>query len=206
MGDIVITVLVVALLVVIALVVIALVARRRRARDQPVHVDAGPRPHDPFAPGQDPGGDPRGINAGDILEFGSEKYFVRGTLRVAEGGYTWSEHFYQADDSTQRQWLSVEEDPDLQVSVWRDRPDLDIEPRSESIELDGTTYSLVEHGTASYRSEGTTGLRAQGGLDYVDYESADGRHLGFERFDHGRWEVGTGESIPPGSFTIYPGS
>ncbi|NNV10141.1 DUF4178 domain-containing protein, partial [Geobacillus sp. MMMUD3] len=67
-------------------------------------------------------------------------------------------------------------------------------------------YEIVEHGTASYRSEGTTGLNEKGGLDYVDYEAPDGKMLAFERFDHGRWEVSTGESVPVGSFTIYSSS
>ena len=50
-----------------------------------------------------------------------------------------------------------------------------------SITIDGTDYEIVEHGTASYRSEGTTGLNEKGGLDYVDYESPDGTLLAFER-------------------------
>ena len=91
-------------------------------------------------------------------------------------------------------------------AAWRDRPDLDIEPRAKTITIEGTEYKLIEHGTASYRSEGTTGLNEKGGVDYVDYESDDHRLLAFERFDHGRWEVSTGESIPVGSFTIYSGS
>lgn len=205
MGDFLST-LVTAVIAIGIVLVIILVVKRMRASDRPVHVDAGPRAHDPFAPGQDTGGDPLKIHAGDILEFGSEKHFVRGTLRIAEGGYTWAEHFFQADGSAQRQWLTVEEDPDLQLSIWKDRPDLDIEPRSEQIDLEGTSYTLVEHGTATYRSEGTTGLRPQGALDYVDYEAGDGTHLSFERFDHGRWEVSTGQPVAPGSFTIYPGS
>jgi hypothetical protein len=205
MGDGIVTLLVIALVVAVVIVVV-LAVRRRRAADRPVHVDASPRAHDPFAPGQDTGGDPLKIHAGDLLEFGNDKYFVRGSLRISEGGYTWTEHFFQADASAQRRWLTVEEDPDLQLSIWQDRPELDIEPKSKRIEIDGTAYDLVEHGTASYRSEGTTGLKPTGGLDYVDFESADGRHLSFERFDHGRWEVSTGEPIAPGSFTIYPGS
>ncbi|GAA4284603.1 DUF4178 domain-containing protein [Brevibacterium daeguense] len=205
MGDGILTLLVIALIVAVVIIVV-LVVRRRRAAGQPVHVDAGPRAHDPFAPGQDTGGDPLKIHAGDLLEFGNDKYFVRGSLRISEGGYTWTEHFFQADSSAQRRWLTVEEDPDLQLSIWQDRPELDIEPKSNRIEIDGTAYELVEHGTASYRSEGTTGLKPTGALDYVDYEAADGRHLSFERYDHGRWEVSTGEPIAPGSFTIYPGS
>ncbi|MGO1291552.1 MAG: DUF4178 domain-containing protein, partial [Brevibacterium linens] len=161
---------------------------------------------DPFAADQNTGGDPETIKAGDLLEFGNEKFFVRGTLRISEGGYDWAEHFFQADASATRMWLSVERDPDVQVARWRDRPDLDIEPKARTITIDGTDYDLVEHGTASYRSEGTTGLNEKGGVDYVDYESGDGRLLAFERFDHGRWEVSTGETIPTGSFTIYSGS
>ena len=176
MGDFLST-LVTAVIVIGIVLVIILVVKRMRASDRPVHVDAGPRAHDPFAPGQDTGGDPLKIHAGVLT-----------------------------DGSAQRQWLTVEEDPDLQLSIWKDRPDLDIEPRSEQIDLEGTSYTLVEHGTATYRSEGTTGLRPQGALDYVDYEAGDGTHLSFERFDHGRWEVSTGRPVTPGSFTIYPGS
>lgn len=193
--------------VVVALVTILIVRGRAAKAKRERESQAAPAtPRDPFAADQNTGGDPAQIKAGDLLEFGNEKFFVRGTLRISEGGYDWAEHFFQSDDSATRLWLTVEHDPDLQVSRWRDRPDLDIEPTSKSITIDGTDYSIVEHGTASYRSEGTTGLNEKGGLDYVDYEAPNGKMLAFERFDHGRWEVSTGESIPVGSFTIYSSS
>ncbi|GAA3849116.1 MULTISPECIES: DUF4178 domain-containing protein [Brevibacterium] len=193
--------------VVVALVTILIVRGRAAKAKREREAQAAPAtPRDPFAADQNTGGDPAQIKAGDLLEFGNEKFFVRGTLRISEGGYDWAEHFFQSDDSATRLWLTVEHDPDLQVSRWRDRPDLDIEPTSKSITIDGTDYSIVEHGTASYRSEGTTGLNEKGGLDYVDYEAPNGKMLAFERFDHGRWEVSTGESIPVGSFTIYSSS
>ena len=199
---------IIAVLVFILVVLItALVIRSRAAKQRRQAADrTPPKPRDPFAAEQDTGGDPAAIKAGDLLEFGNEKFFVRGTLRISEGGYDWAEHFFQSDESATRLWLTVEHDPDLQVSRWRDRPELDIEPKAKTITIDGTDYQLVEHGTASYRSEGTTGLNEKGGVDYVDYESADHRLLAFERFDHGRWEVSTGESIPVGSFTIYSSS
>ncbi|GAA0036493.1 DUF4178 domain-containing protein [Brevibacterium metallidurans] len=193
--------------VVVALVTILIVRGRAAKAKREREAQAAPAtPRDPFAADQNTGGDPAQIKAGDLLEFGNEKFFVRGTLRISEGGYDWAEHFFQSDDSATRLWLTVEHDPDLQVSRWRDRPDLDIEPTSKSITIDGTDYEIVEHGTASYRSEGTTGLNEKGGLDYVDYEAPNGKMLAFERFDHGRWEVSTGESIPVGSFTIYSSS
>lgn len=194
---------------VIVVLVTILIIRARSAkakRERETQAAAASTPRDPFAADQNTGGDPAAIKAGDLLEFGNEKYFVRGTLRISEGGYDWAEHFFQSDDSATRLWLTVEHDPDLQVSRWRDRPDLDIEPTSKTITIDGTDYEIVEHGTASYRSEGTTGLNEKGGLDYVDYEAPDGKMLAFERFDHGRWEVSTGESVPEGSFTIYSSS
>ena len=202
-SNVIITILVFLIVVLITVIVLRRrAASRRRAEEN----QAPPRPQDPFAAAQNTGGDPTTIKAGDLLEFGNEKFFVRGTLRISEGGYDWAEHFYQADQSAARLWLTVEHDPDLQVSRWRDRPDLDIEPKAKTITIEGTAFNLVEHGTAAYRSEGTTGLNEKGGVDYVDYESDDHKLLAFERFDHGRWEVSTGESIPVGSFTIYSGS
>ena len=199
---------IITILVFLIVVLVTVIVLRRRAasRRKAEERQTQARPQDPFAAEKNTGGDPEKIKAGDLLEFGNEKFFVRGSLRISEGGYDWSEHFYQADQSATRLWLTVEHDPDLQVSRWRDRPDLDIEPKARTITFDGTEYSLVEHGTASYRSEGTTGLNEKGGVDYVDYESDDHKLLAFERFDHGRWEVSTGESIPVGSFTIYSGS
>lgn len=203
-SNILITVLVFIVVIIITVIIVRRRAASRRKFEE--NAAASRRPQDPFAPEQNTGGDPETIKAGDLLEFGNEKFFVRGTLRISEGGYDWAEHFFQADQSATRLWLTVEKDPDLQVSRWSDRPELDIEPKAKTITIEGTEYKLVEHGTASYRSEGTTGLNEKGGVDYVDYESDDHKLLAFERFDHGRWEVSTGESIPVGSFTIYSGS
>jgi len=200
-------IMIVVFVIVVLVTILIIRARSAKAkRERETQAATASTPRDPFAADQNTGGDPAAIKAGDLLEFGNEKYFVRGTLRISEGGYDWAEHFFQSDDSATRLWLTVEHDPDLQVSRWRDRPDLDIEPTSKTITIDGTEYEIVEHGTASYRSEGTTGLNEKGGLDYVDYEAPDGKMLAFERFDHGRWEVSTGESVPVGSFTIYSSS
>lgn len=200
-------IMIVVFVIVVLVTILIIRARSAKAkRERETQAATASTPRDPFAAAQNTGGDPAAIKAGDLLEFGNEKYFVRGTLRISEGGYDWAEHFFQSDDSATRLWLTVEHDPDLQVSRWRDRPDLDIEPTSKTITIDGTDYEIVEHGTASYRSEGTTGLNEKGGLDYVDYEAPDGKMLAFERFDHGRWEVSTGESVPVGSFTIYSSS
>ncbi|RKS07625.1 uncharacterized protein DUF4178 [Nocardiopsis sp. Huas11] len=185
-----------------ALIVLLLQKQKeQKARQAP---PPPPTPKDPFASEGDTTGDPRAIKAGDMIDWGTERTWIRGTLRLAEGGYTWSEHFLEVDGG--KRWLTVEEDPDVQLSLWTGRPDVELTPHSKTLEFEGVTYKLDERGTAAYRSEGTTGLKADGGCDYADYESSDGRLLSFERFDHGGWEASTGTKILPGSFTIYPGS
>ncbi|WP_206305916.1 DUF4178 domain-containing protein [Streptomyces sp. RFCAC02] len=194
-----------------AIVVAVRAARRASARRTP----PPPAPADPFAPGRDTGGDPRTLKAGDLVEYLGEQLFVRGSLRLKEGGYTWSEHFVDAmsgaDGSDgRRRWLSVEEDPDLEVTLWTGRPDDGLVPSAPTLTVDGVTYRRTEHGTAAFRTEGTTGLGATGRVEYADYEGPNGRSLSFERFpgaggEPGDWESSLGERVPAGTLTIYPG-
>ncbi|MEY9210729.1 DUF4178 domain-containing protein [Thermobifida halotolerans] len=192
-----------ALVVFVVIVVVYLVVRGRTASAPP---PPAPRaPQDPFAE-QGTQGDPRTLKVGDMLDFGVERVWVRGTLRLSEGGWEWAEHFVNDGGGGERRWLSVEEDPDVQVVLWTARPDLEMVPGPRELDVEGVRYRLVERGTASYRSEGTTGLRASGGMDYADYEGPGGKHLSFERFDHGAWEASLGVDVAPGGFTIYPSS
>ncbi|MCY9787590.1 DUF4178 domain-containing protein [Nocardiopsis sp. EMB25] len=198
------TALLLLLLVIIGILIAVVITSNRSRKKESTMKSPQPTPRDPFANEGDTTGDPRTLKAGDMLDFGHERTWIRGSLRLSEGGFTWSEHFLEVDGG--KRWLSVEEDPDLELVLWTGRPDTELTPHAKTLEFEGVTYRLEERGTGSYRSEGTTGLRAQGGLDYADYESADGRLLSFERFDHGGWEAATGQKILPGSFTIYPGS
>ncbi|GAA1116448.1 DUF4178 domain-containing protein [Nocardiopsis metallicus] len=193
------------LLILIAAIVIGYLIYKQRSSAQKQDTPPPP-PQDPFAASSttDTAGDPRNLKAGDMIDWGNERTWIRGTLRLSEGGYVWSEHFLEVEGG--KRWLSVEEDPDVELALWTGRPDLTMVPQGKTIELEGVTYKLEEKGSGSYRSEGTTGLKAEGGMDYADYESEDGKLLAFERFDHGSWEVSTGEKIHAGTFTIFPGS
>ncbi|WP_461036495.1 DUF4178 domain-containing protein [Streptomyces mayteni] len=192
-------------------VVLLLRSRRRSAPPAPVV------PRDPFAPDADTAGDPRLLKAGDMVEYLGERLFVRGSLRLSEGGFSWSEHFVDAMDGTAegKRWISVEEDPDLEVVMWREylgEPRL--LPTEPTLTVAGVAYRRTEHGTAGYRSEGTTGLAPTGRVEYADYEGPGGRALAFERFLNergvdgqgvGDWEASLGERVPTGTLTIYPG-
>ncbi|MEU5880418.1 DUF4178 domain-containing protein [Spirillospora sp. NPDC047279] len=194
-------------LILIALVVIIVVLVRRRSSGGASAPEAGPAtPRDPFAAADEVGGDPRTIKAGDMIEYLGVRYFVRGSLRMREGGFTWSEHLLDGDTVDVKVWISVEEDPDLEVVWWTEHEIGDLTPDRKTLSLDGVDYRRDEHGTADYGSEGTTGVGDGGRVEYVDYEGPGGRYLSFERYGGGSWELGTGERVPTGTLTIYPGS
>ncbi|MGH3391393.1 MAG: DUF4178 domain-containing protein [Actinomadura sp.] len=196
-------------LILIALVVLIVIVVRGRSRRAP---NTTPVPQDPFGAAADVAGDPRALKAGDMVEYLGTRYFVRGSLRLREDGFTWDEHLLEADtaesgtaDAT-KVWISVEEDPDLEVVWWTERDLGGLTPDQPTIAFDGVEYRLDERGGADYRSEGSTGLGEGGRVEYADYEASGGRYLSFERFGGGSWEAGTGERVPRGALTIYPGS
>ncbi|MET7403193.1 DUF4178 domain-containing protein [Dactylosporangium sp. NPDC005572] len=187
--------LVVVLLAVIAVLVVVLLRNRKPAAPAP----AGPQ--DPF---RDAGedvlrGDPRKLKAGDLVEIRGTTYTVRGTLHYTEQSWGWAEHLL--DDSTggRKVWLSVEEDPDLELSLWHEVPSATVTPGPATIDFDGRRYSKDESGKAKFASSGTTGLAATGTAKYADYESSDGALLSFESYagpgEADKWEVGRGETL-----------
>jgi len=194
------TLLVVVLLAALVLLaVMAVKAYRRRSR--PGSPPAPDAPVDPLA-GHEGVTDVRTVRAGDMVDYRGTLYFVRGSLRLTEGGYSWSEHFLD-DARGARCWISVEEDPEVEVVLWTER-EAPAEPGGEHLEIDGVTYRLSERGTARYRSEGTTSLAEQGSVEYVDYTGDGERALGFERFDGGKWEAGIGEAVVLSALRVYP--
>lgn len=194
------TVIVVLAIAAIAAFVVVRVLRSRRQSSEPANV-----PKDPFEPEDSTSGDPRELRAGDMVEYLGERLFVRGSLRLREGGYQWSEHFIDDMDGARR-WISVEEDPDLEVVLWNELKGTDLKPSERVVTHEGVEYRRDEHGTAEFTSEGTTGLGQTGQVEYVDFEAKGGRYLSFERFEGGSWEVALGERVPNGTLTVYPGS
>lgn len=196
------------LLVLIGLLaLIAFGVLRMMRRTRPAQAPGAPRtPVDPLA---DHEGitDVRTVRAGDMIDYRGTLFFVRGSLRLKEGGYSWSEHFLD-DARGQRCWISVEEDPDLEVMLWQPT-ETSAEPGGHRIEVAGVRYRLEERGTARYTSEGTTTLAEAGSVDYIDYRGDEGaregeRALSFERFDGGRWEAGLGEAVALSALRVYP--
>lgn len=189
-------------LIVVAGVVIAVLAVRR-SRQRPAVPATGPV--DPFRQADDDAdalrGDPRKLAPGDIVEIRGVSYGVRGSLHFREGDWGWAEHLLDDAAGTKR-WLSVEEDPDLELVLWTEVPGATVTPGPATIDFDGRRYTSDESGSATYTGVGTTGLNPSGSVRYHDYQSGDAR-LSFESYGGAGWEVGRGEKLHRAEVQIY---
>ncbi|SFE63039.1 protein of unknown function [Actinopolyspora alba] len=195
------------LLIALVAVVVALVLRGRRSqRGGSGHGERGPK--DPFDTADQDAlrGDPRSLTAGDIVEIRGTSYTVRGTLRLSEGSWRWSEHLLDDAKGTQV-WLGVEEDPDLVLTQWTPVETDEVPtPGPAKLGFGEREFRSEESGTARFRSEATTGLDENGSVRYHDYEASDGTVLGFESFDGADWEATLGEELTRYDVRIYPAS
>jgi hypothetical protein len=146
---------------------------------------------------------PHNFEIGYIVDRHEESWAVRGIVWFDEKGYKWREIFLETARE-ERVYLSVEEDPDLKLALWTG-VEVDLTPSPTVLEYNSEVYHRKETGTAKYRTEGTTDLpTGPGEADYCDYEGPNGKLLSFERFNGGKWEVSTGETIHPSELKAYP--
>ncbi|WP_280397685.1 DUF4178 domain-containing protein [Nocardia carnea] len=191
----------IVVLVLLGIVAYLLVVQRNKPQTTPQ------APVDPFADKDTDAlrGDPRGLKAGDIVDIFNETFTVRGSLRLKEGGYQWSEHLLDNAKGT-RKWLSVEEDPELELVLWTETPGIPA-PGDDELEHDGKRFRLEESGTARYIGEATTGLTPTGTVAYHDYVAEDGTRLSFEDFgESGKKEAAIGQVVYRSAIMIYPQS
>jgi hypothetical protein len=199
-----------AVIGVVAAVIAVQVARRQTARNSATRAGGTGKgaDADPFRQADDDAnalrGDPRRLRPGDIVEIRQTSYAVRGSLHFTEGSWSWAEHLLD-DAHGAKVWLSVEEDPDLELVLWHEVPSATVTPGPPTIDFDGRRYTSEESGRASYTATGTTGLNPTGMVRYHDYTAPDGAKVSFESYgDSGSWEVGRGERLHRPEIQIYP--
>ncbi|MFJ6196791.1 DUF4178 domain-containing protein [Micromonospora sp. NPDC092111] len=187
-------------LVGVAGIVVAVVALRRgKKTGRPA------APGDPFRDTDADAlrGDPRTLKPGDIVEIRQVSYAVRGSVHLVEGGWSWAEHLLDTVDGDKR-WLSVEEDPDLELVFWTAEPAATITPGAPTLDYAGRRYSWEESGQARYSATGSTGLDPSGTVRYHDYRGQGGDRLAFEAYGEAGWEVARGEQLHRADLMVYP--
>ena len=196
---------IIALLLIIAVAVVFKVLGARAARKSEADAlhNRTYSPGDPFSSADDDAvrGDPRQLKPSDLVDVRDTTFAVRGVIRFAQDGYNWIEA--HLDTGTGRRgWLSVEDDPDLELVMWHALQGITLVPGPPTLDFEGRRYSYDEDGSARFTSAGTTGVATNGKMRYHDYE-AGGHRLSFEDFGSG-WEAARGEVLARGEVRIYP--
>ena len=139
----------------VAGVVVAVVARAQGPQGRPADGTARTRSATPTADALR--GDPRRLKPGDIVEIRRVSYAVRGSVHLIEGGWSWAEHLLDTVEGDKR-WLSVEEDPDLELVLWTAEPAATVTPGAPTLDFAGRRYASEESGQARFTATGSTGL------------------------------------------------
>ena len=149
-------------------------------------------------------GDPRKLKPGDIVEIRRVSYAVRGSVHLVEGGWSWAEHLLDTVEGDKR-WLSVEEDPDLELVLWTAEPAATITPGAPTLDFAGRSYSWEESGQARYtRPPAAPASTRSGTVRYHDYRGQGDDRLSFEAYGEAGWEVGRGERLHRTDVMVYP--
>ncbi len=198
-------IIVIALLAIIVVVLVfnVLSKRKREQAEREALYSRTYQPRDPFSSADDDAvrGDPRQLKPGDLIEIRGETFAVRGTLRLSQDGFSWAENFLDTGLG-RKAWISVEDDPDLEVVVWQELTGVTVAPGPAYVDLEGRRFVNDEAGSAQFTSFGTTGLAQVGRMRYHDYEAGNDR-LSFEDYGSG-WECARGEVLSHSEYRIYP--
>ena len=128
-----------------------------------------------------------------IVQVHQRRTPIVASVWLEQDDFVWSEHLLQ--DGATTQWLSVEDDDGLTLTLWTPRPDLVAEPDGRWVRVDGRRWTRYERGEANYMVEGRSPYGPAGRCTYADYRS-DGERLSFERFGSLPWEISIGRSVP----------
>lgn len=143
------------------------------------------------------------LRINDIVSYFGADYIVEGRLNYWQDGYTWTT--YMLTDSPNVKWLAVEEDDELEVSLWEEVEDLRLsEPMPEFVEYRGQRYRMTERGEARVNQEGRTKNKTGLGMTYWQYEADDDTMLSVEKWASDI-EISIGRELRPESLDVLPG-
>lgn len=145
------------------------------------------------------------IRVGDIVTYNLEDYNVIGLLEYDDEGWTWI--CYYLESGADKIWLSVEQDDEVEVGVFKNiRLPIDGKPQKE-LEYKGTRFYLEEKSDARIiRSEGQVGAKVGHWLNYWEYsDDEEEKYISLEEWD-GDLEASLGQYIEPYELEILAGS
>lgn len=147
---------------------------------------------------------PLNLKVGDIVSYDLEDYLVIGLLEYNDEGWTWKDYHLESGDT--RIWLSVEQDDDLELGIFK-KIKMPLDKPKQRITYEDITYQLDEASTARITIvEGQVGARVGNQVKYWDYcDDDEERFLSIEEWD-GDLEFSCGYAIDKHEINFMAGS
>lgn len=139
----------------------------------------------------------------DVVSCLGTDYIIEGRIDMEDEGDVWTS--YMLADGHDIVWLCVEDEDELEVSLWTEVEDCPIpEKPPEVVEYQGNRFQLIERGQAKASQLGETGQKSGKSVRYFDYNCAgQDVRLAIEIW-RGETEVYTGHDISASSVEIFP--
>ncbi|MFB6265271.1 MAG: DUF4178 domain-containing protein [Bradymonadaceae bacterium] len=146
---------------------------------------------------------PTDLQLNDIVSHFGTDYVVEGRIDYEEGGYRWYE--FMLVDGDDARWLCVEEDDQLEVTLWQEIDDLMVDPPvPETLEYEGEEYRMIERGEARAVQKGKTGRKKHPEVKYWDFSGSGDSYLSVEEWG-GEIEVSKGTEVNLETLDVFPG-
>lgn len=149
------------------------------------------------------------LGVGDVVVHLDTTYMVEQRITYHSQGFFWFD--YRLDDGDgAKAWLSVVDDDELEIAFYFP-VDLVVDiPPGNVLQYDGVTFTLRESAQVDAKidraSYGGQTSETRTVVDAWDYDGADGRQLGVQRWGEDEIEVAVGRRIQPVEVDILPGS
>ncbi|MCT4598604.1 MAG: DUF4178 domain-containing protein [Vallitalea sp.] len=142
------------------------------------------------------------MRVGDAVSIEDVDYEVKGLIRLNDEGFRWTE--YKIKDSRKTYWLSVEQDDDIEISLYQKVVAITTEaPRV--YEYKGVTYYMQEGSDAIVEQvQGNINLTQGEEVDYYSYSDEDGEKLLSIEIWNGEVEMSIGRYIQDYNVEVYP--
>lgn len=144
----------------------------------------------------------KNLQIGDIVTHFDQDFVVEGRIDYNDSGWPWT--CFMLVDGDDVRWLAVEEDDQLEVSIWRETDVVIQGSVPEFIEFEGEKFRMVERGKARVSQMGQTGTRRGMEMEYYEFEGQGDRYLSVEKWGQDI-EVSVGEDVNPYALEILPG-
>lgn len=142
------------------------------------------------------------MKIGDIVNIEETDYEVFGVLHLNDHGWKWVE--YKIKDGRQTYWLSVEQDDDIEISLYKEVVAITTEP-TKVFEYKGDTFYMQEGSDAKIEDvSGKLNVVKGETIDYYEYSTEDGSKLLSIEIWNGEVEMSIGRTIEDYNIEIYP--